>query len=345
MKIHIVGALPGPLGGTTILLKQLVDDIKNDSSVSLIISDTSLVRNLSLFGKVKFLFSTLRNTLSSDITSVHVSAKGSITITPILLFLCLASKKRFNFRMFGGVYDKFFTNSSKTVKGVVSFIINKSDLIYFETNHLVEYFREKFPHANIKHYTNSRPSTLLRSDVIKENKFVFLGAIKRSKGVNTILEAAKYLPSVEIDFYGPIIEHDLEDAIKRQSNCSYKGVCQPELILDVLKNYKCLLLPTEHFGEGYPGVIIEAYSLGIPVITTEWQCIPEIVEVGRTGFLVKPSNPEELAKKVQDVIDMDSDNYKQIKNNCLDFFSSKFDSELLSREFISNLRMLEVRND
>lgn len=27
MKVHIVGALPGPLGGTTILLKQLVDDL------------------------------------------------------------------------------------------------------------------------------------------------------------------------------------------------------------------------------------------------------------------------------------------------------------------------------
>ena len=338
MKVHIVGALPGPLGGTTILLKQLVDDIKDNSDVSLIISDTSKVPNLKFSQKLKFLYSTLKKTLASDVTSVHVSSNGSVTIAPIILILCLTFNKKFNFRMFGGVYDKFFINSNFIIKKIVSFVINKSDLVYFETRQLVNYFSKHFPNSNIKHYTNSRPSTLLRSDVVSDNKFIYLGAIKYSKGINVILEATKDNPLIDVDFYGPIVDVELESAINNNKNCRYKGVCQPEQILEVIKNYKCLLLPTEHFGEGYPGVIIEAYSLGVPVITTSWQCIPEIVVSGQTGFLIEPSNPQALAFMLQKVINMEDEKFIQLKNNCLSYFTKNFDSKLLSRVFVSDLK-------
>ncbi len=36
----------------------------------------------------------------------------------------------------------------------------------------------------------------------------------------------------------------------------------------MLQHYDMLLFPTHWIGEGYPGIIIEAYHAGIPVITT-----------------------------------------------------------------------------
>jgi glycosyltransferase involved in cell wall biosynthesis len=48
--------------------------------------------------------------------------------------------------------------------------------------------------------------------------------------------------------------------------------------------------------EGMPWVILEAMSAGLPVISTNQGAIPELVEDGRTGFIIDPT-PEKLAEK------------------------------------------------
>jgi glycosyltransferase involved in cell wall biosynthesis len=50
-------------------------------------------------------------------------------------------------------------------------------------------------------------------------------------------------------------------------------------------------------GEGYPGAILEAFAAGIPVITTRWLSIPEIVDHS-CGILIPPRNPAALADAV-----------------------------------------------
>ncbi|WP_213864848.1 glycosyltransferase [Vibrio crassostreae] len=345
MNVHIIGALPGELGGTTILLKQLVDDITCNDEINLEVSDTSDISSLSFFSKFKFLYTVFKRTRFNDITAVHVSANGSVTIAPITLIFCKLFGKRFNFRMFGGVYDKYYNRSNLVLSTIIKFLLIKSDLVYFETKHLVSYFSKIFPKANIKHYTNSRPLTTVRTADIKRNNFIFLGAIKESKGVNTILEASDNLISGHVDFYGPILEPELRRSIEESNNCYYKGICQHEDILDTLNGYKCLLLPTKHFGEGYPGVIIEAYSLGIPVITTDWQSIPEIVDNGITGFLIPPSDVKELNSKMSEVIGMDNKKYEMLSSNCTSYFNNNFDSRLLSEIYISDLMGLVGKHD
>lgn len=50
--------------------------------------------------------------------------------------------------------------------------------------------------------------------------------------------------------------------------------------------------------EGTPTVLIEAQATGLPVISTHHAGIPEIVIDGKTGFLAKERNVDELAKKI-----------------------------------------------
>jgi glycosyltransferase involved in cell wall biosynthesis len=57
------------------------------------------------------------------------------------------------------------------------------------------------------------------------------------------------------------------------------------------------------FGEGMPMVILEAMASGVPVIASDVEGISEVLEHGRSGFVVPPGKPESLADALKDLMD------------------------------------------
>jgi sugar transferase (PEP-CTERM/EpsH1 system associated) len=64
----------------------------------------------------------------------------------------------------------------------------------------------------------------------------------------------------------------------------------------VLHGLDCFVLPS--LAEGVSNTILEAMASGLPVIATAVGGNTELVKPGRTGELVSPGNPEELAHKI-----------------------------------------------
>ena len=56
------------------------------------------------------------------------------------------------------------------------------------------------------------------------------------------------------------------------------------------------ILPSYH--EGLPMAILETMAAGIPNISTEIASIPEVIEHGRTGLLIRPGDREALAEAI-----------------------------------------------
>lgn len=77
------------------------------------------------------------------------------------------------------------------------------------------------------------------------------------------------------------------DQVQRFELVDYKGVLNPKNINFVLSEYDALVLLTRYEGEGFPGSILDAYISGIPVLVTDWLFLPEFVDEGETGFVVK----------------------------------------------------------
>jgi len=133
-------------------------------------------------------------------------------------------------------------------------------------------------------------------------KFVFIGRISKTKGLLEIIEAVRQLKSKNqelnftVDFYGPK-EEEIEFPVSLP--LAYKGY------LDImnkqhesyakLSEYSCMLFPTYWMGEGFPGVIIDAYIAGLPVIATDWNMNKEVVEDGETGLIVPIQDANALA--------------------------------------------------
>ena len=65
----------------------------------------------------------------------------------------------------------------------------------------------------------------------------------------------------------------------------------------------CFCLPT--IQEGFGLVFAEAMAAGLPVVACRAAAVPEIVEDGRTGILVTPRRPDELATAMETVLTND----------------------------------------
>lgn len=69
---------------------------------------------------------------------------------------------------------------------------------------------------------------------------------------------------------------------------------------DVLAGANVLVMPSHR--EGLPNAALEAMASGLPVLATRVGGLPDLVDHGRTGWLVEPSDPRELGRAIAECV-------------------------------------------
>ena len=264
-----------------------------------------------------------------DVVFVYASYNGILYLYPPLYLLCTVFHTRFCFYPVGGDFLDVYHSRPSWHRALIRNTLFKSDVLFLETKHLMGQFKSLG--VNAVWFPSGRPRP---TDVPKSRgysrRFVFLSRVCREKGIDVIRDVLDKLDErFTIDIYGPIAEID-EESIRGWAN--YNGVVSPTDVLETLGRYDVLILPTFYPREGYPGSIIEAYSLGMPVIATNWMAIPEIVTHGVSGILIEPKSSIALADAMQSI---DDKVYENICAGARNMFK-KFDSD------VTYARVLEV---
>ncbi len=57
--------------------------------------------------------------------------------------------------------------------------------------------------------------------------------------------------------------------------------------------------------EGFPWVILEAMAARVPIIASNVGALPEMIKNGKNGFLVDPARPQQIARKIEQLISDD----------------------------------------
>ncbi len=75
------------------------------------------------------------------------------------------------------------------------------------------------------------------------------------------------------------------------------------------------LLVVPSLYDATPRVVVEAFSAGVPVLAFSSGGIPELIENGRTGFLVNTRSPEALANRLLEILARDGNLLSEIARN------------------------------
>lgn len=107
----------------------------------------------------------------------------------------------------------------------------------------------------------------LTSNFQSKEYFLYLGEIKKSKGVDKVMQFAKLFPQYNVVLAGEIKERRWQEKMKKLKNVFYLGSVEHQNIFSLIKNCDFLILPSQ--SEGIPRSVVEAISMQKPVILTK----------------------------------------------------------------------------
>lgn len=133
--------------------------------------------------------------------------------------------------------------------------------------------------------------------VDKKERAVFVGRLSFEKGVVQLVENWKEINyPLFIIGSGPL-EKKLHLAARGNRNIVFTGSMGNREVRAFLRESSFLLFPSTWF-EGFGLTIVEAMSVGVPVVATDLGPRREVVADGITGFLYDPENKKEFIDKV-----------------------------------------------
>lgn len=200
-----------------------------------------------------------------------------------------------------GVVRRLYWFALRTPR--IVFFQNQDDLEEFVRSGLVK--REKavrIPGSGVD-LERFAAATKVRHD--NECRFLLTSRLLWDKGVAEYVEAAKLLKAAAphtrfrllgfLDVANPsAVPRDQVERWHRDGIVDYLG--STDDVVPQLAAVDCVVLPS--YREGAPRSLLEAASMGLPVITTDTPGCRDVVEDGVSGYLCRPRDAADLAEKM-----------------------------------------------
>lgn len=212
------------------------------------------------------------------------------------------------------------------------FFQNHDDLNLFVQNKLIDKSRAQvIPGSGVD---TSRFIPNADSNEDSHFQFLFIGRLLYDKGIREYIEAIKLLkdkyPNVIFNVLGPLyvnnataISKETLDSWIQDNLIIYLG--QTDVVEKVMGMADCVVLPS--YREGMSKVLIEASSMGLPIVTTNVPGCRDVVINNETGFLCEVKDSKDLADKMEKVLLMSKAKRKEMgweaRKRALEVFDEK----------------------
>ena len=304
-KILMIGPLrrkDKPIGGSVRAFEILVTALQNDPrvQVDVVSSNLSKTNKFSRLNNALFSFFRLASKLPRhDVVALFSTNTSLQKAVRTVGWIARCNYRPLLLRKFGGISHQELTTdflSPHEAMRITKLMRQNVDLYLPETMYAWEIGRKAgLATGWMPNYR--RLSKELKITAKKHcRKFVYIGHVRPGKGIRELIGAAKLLNhEISVDVYGPLMEGITESEFSHHNNIFYRGVLAPDKVISTLSLYDAFVFPTRHDGEGHPGSLIEAFSMGLPAVTTNWKFIPEVADK-TCALLVPPGDSRALAE-------------------------------------------------
>ncbi len=236
---------------------------------------------------------------------------------------------------------------SKIQQVLYRFALRYADLVFFQNKDDADYFIKK-------KLVRPEQLDLLPGSGINVNKyspkphsnsgsFVFLmiSRLIKDKGIYEYVEAAKQIKGKYTDTEFRIVgflDNSNPSAIKQeelnhwidQGTILFLG--RKDDVRETIASSDCVVLPS--YREGTPRTLLEAASMAKPIITTNVAGCRQVVDNGKTGFLCRVRDRDDLADKMERVVLLSKPALKDMGLKGREKMKREFDETIVIKEYL-----------
>jgi glycosyltransferase involved in cell wall biosynthesis len=252
----------------------------------------------------------------TNITGLGTSIENKGLIQKITLLLYKVGLKKASCLFFQNETNLNFFSEQKIIK-------SKTRLIPGSGVNLEQHPLEEYPDDNEKY------------------RFLFIGRIMKSKGVEELLHAAKIVkekyPNVQFDFIGSCEEDYSQQfgEFKKSGIINYHG--QQQDVHSFIKKSHATILPSYH--EGTANVLLESASAGRPVLATRVPGCKETFDEDVSGLGFEVRSVDSLVEAIIKFINLPNERKKAMGMAGRKKMEKEYD-----RKIVINAYMDEINN-
>lgn len=243
-----------------------------------------------------------------------VVSANSVSANKILRFVeTLRPKNDVYYWVIGGMFHKMIEDGTLSTKAYKSL-----RGVFVEGVSMVKSLQAKGI-FNVTYVPNFKRITHFGINTSKKDElthFVFMSRVEEHKGCTDIIKSVDilnkngYHGKYDVTFYGresqdPSYSEQFIQMVRSHPEVEYRGLLNLKDTdnYDVLSKFDVMLFPTYWIGEGFPGIIIDAYIASLPIVASDWHLNKDIIEDGKTGWIIPPHDVDALAQKMAFAID------------------------------------------
>lgn len=217
---------------------------------------------------------------------------------------------------------------------LVDFFITPSR---FLRNEMIEYGFSSDKVIHIPNFIDTKNIKVLSED---DSYILYSGRLSYEKGLKTLIKSISLTNCIKLLLAGDgPMRSGLEKFAKETANDRIKflGYIERNKMQKYIADASFVVLPSECY-ENFPYSILEAFASGKPVVGSNIGGIPELVKDGETGLLFEPGNADDLAEKIEWMIDHPKERH-EMGQRARELVEKEYNPELHYERLLSVYKM------
>lgn len=219
---------------------------------------------------------------------------------------------------------------------LVSKLIGHSDVVTTVSNSVKKELEKYYSLKNVLITENGVDERKFFPSNDKGNYILYVGRLSYAKGLFELIDTAKQIDNHNIKFYlagkGELEEKIKEKILKENLEAKVKllGNLKHDELVNVYQKATMFLFLSYY--EGFPTVVLEAMSSGLPVLVSDIEAHKNFIENGKNGILVEKGSSKDAAEKIQILLN-DDDLKSKLGTNARKTVENKFTWDKISHKF------------